>query len=189
MLKISKFMLAVVSTAALAACGGGTTSTIPAPVIVSTANLVAPVTASIVPAVVNTPFTFASGVPDFGTTAETTLTFTSTGDTPAFSIGSGGAVATGTTTFGSCIFIITASTFPTAQLATGKVVRADTCTLNVGTLGGAANGSSSRRDVSLAFRTVISGALNLPVTINPDGRIVLNNIQIGLSRVSAVTGS
>ena len=190
MLKISKFMLAAAFTASLAACGGGGSGSGGFSPLTSTTNIAAPVVASTTAAVVNTPFAFPSGVPSLGTTSATTVAFTSTGDTPAFSIGSGGAVATGATRFGSCIFTVTASTFPPGfPLSTGQVVTVQPCSLNVVTAGGLANGSSALRNVSLVLGTTLSTSTPLSVIIAPDGKVTINNIVVGTATVAPVSGS
>ena len=190
MSKISKFMLAAVFTASLAACGGGGSGSGGFSSVTSTANIATPVVASTTKAVVNTPFAFPSGVPSLGTTSATTVAFTNTADSPAFSIASGGAVATGTTRFGSCIFTVTASTFPPGfALATGQVVTIQPCSLNVVTAGGLANGSSALRDVSLVLGNTLSTSIPLSVIIEPDGKVTINNIVVGTVAVAVVTGS
>lgn len=190
MLKSPKFMLAAVLTAVLAACGGDGGGSGGSNTLSSTANVAAPVSAGITAAVVNTPISFASGVPAFGTKGATTVAFTNKASSPAFSIASGGAIATGATTFGSCIFTITDSTFPAdSLLATGKVIRVDPCTLDVATSGGAANGSTNLRDVSLVLGTTISTPISLEVVIGSNGSVTVNNITVGTVTVAAVTGT
>ena len=189
MFKTSKFMLAVVMTAALAACGGGSDSG-PQQTLTTTTNVRQPLTAAIAPAVINTPFSFASGVPDFGTTTPTTVAFTSTAGSPAFAIASGASTATGRSSFGSCIFGPAVGNFPAnSPLAVPRVVTIQTCNLFVGTAGGAADGSSTQRNVSLVLGNIISTPVLLPVIINPDGSVVVNNITVGNVPVVAVTGS
>ena len=190
MIKANKLFFTVLVSAALAACGGGGTS---APLSASIAsNNLAPVavTATTAAAVVNEPFIFAAGVPDFGTTTPTTVAFTSTGDTPAFAISADGATATGVTTFGSCIFTITASSFPAgSKLAVGQSVRVNPCQLNAATSGGNANGSASNREVKFVLGTLNSNGKNLPVVINTDGSVILKGITIGTVTISVVTGT
>ena len=115
-----KYKLAAIFCAALAGgCGGGGD-----PVLGVAANTTVATTGAAAAAVVNVPFSFSSGVAALGTNAATTVQFTSSSATPAFNIASGGATATGTTTFGSCIFAVTSSTFPTGHaLALGQTPR------------------------------------------------------------------
>lgn len=190
MINANKLFFTVIVFAALTACGGGGTS---APISTSIASSNLPpvaVTATTAAAVVNEPFTFAAGVPDFGTTTLTTVAFTSTGATPAFAISADGATATGATTFGSCIFTITASTFPAgSKLAVGQSVRVNPCQLNAATSGGNANGSASNREVKFVLGTLNSNGKNLPVVINADGSVILKGITIGTVTISVVTGT
>ena len=190
MINANKLFFTVLVSAALAACGGGDTSA-PISTSIATTNTAAAVTAMTAAAVVNQPFTFAAGLPaDFGTTSSTDVAFTSTDNSPTFAIRSGGATATGTTTFGSCIFAITASTFPAgSKLAVGQVVRVNPCQLNVATSGGNANGSASNREVIFVLGSVNSNGKNLPTAINADGSVVLNGVTIGTVRISVVTGT
>ena len=189
MIKVSKLILTVFVTAALAACGGGDST----PVTTTTASSNLPpvaVSATTASAVVNQPFAFASGVPEFGTTTPTTVAFTSSGATPAFAISADGATASGPTTFGSCIFTITASTFPTgSKLAVGQSVRVNPCNLNVTTAGGNANGAPADREVKFVLGTLNSSGRNLAVVINSNGTVVINSVLFGSVTISVVTGT
>ena len=188
MIKANKLLLTVFVTVALVACGGGDST--PVTTTTSSSNVTAAVTASTAAAVVNQPFTFAAGVPDFGTTTSTTVAFTSAGATPAFAISADGATASGPTTFGSCIFTITASTFPAgSKLAVGQSVRVNPCNLTAATAGGNANGAASDREVKFVLGALNSNGKNLPVVINANGSVVVNNITIGTVTISVVTGA
>ena len=190
MINANKLFFTVLVSAVLAACGGGGTST-PVSTTIATSNVTADVTAINNAAVVNQPFTFAAGLPvELGTTTATDVAFTSTDASPTFAISAGGATATGTTTFGSCIFTITASTFPVgSKLAVGQSVRVNPCQLKVATSGGSANGLPSNRDVKFVLGTVNSNGKNLPVAINANGSVVLNGVTIGTVTIAVVTGS
>ena len=59
----------------------------------------------------------------------------------------------------------------------------------MGTSGGAANGSSNATNVSLVLGTVVSSNVVLPVIINPNGSVVINNVIVGTVTVAVVTGS
>lgn len=191
MIKCLKLVAVILMTTSVVACGGGGgDSTPPASTVVATSDTTVSVTAATLGAVVNQPFTFAGGVPDFGTTTPTTLAFTSAGATPSFNIGADGATATGGTTFGSCIFTITSSSFPAgSKLAVGQTVRVNPCSLKVATSGGNANGSSSDRAVSFVLGTLSSAGRNLPIVINANGSVVINGITIGTVTIGAVTGT
>ena len=190
MINANKLFLALLASAALAACGGGGTSA-PITTLVPTSNASAPVTAKTAAAVTNQPFTFSAGVPDFGTKATpTTVTFTGVGDKPAFAISTGSATATGTTTFGSCIFAVTVSTFPVGSpLAVNQSVRVDPCQLNVATSGGNANGSTNNLPVNFVMGVLNSDPKFLPIVINSDGSTILNGVTIDKVNISVVTGT
>ena len=188
MIKAHKLFLAVFVSAALTACGGGGTSS-PASVSIASSNSTTSVNGTTAAAVVNQPFTFAAGVPDFGTTTSTTVAFTSTGASPTFAISAGGATATGATTFGSCIFTVAASTFPPgSKLATGQSVRIDPCALTTATSGGVANGSPSDREVKFVLGTLSSLAKLFSVVINANGTVTINSVLFGSVTISVTTG-
>jgi hypothetical protein len=117
---LAKFALGLTLAATLAACGGDDDATPAATIAVDdiAAVTIAPATATTATAAltaVSTGFSFPTGVPAFGTTVPTTVTFTAPpagATTPDFSIAAGTGTATGTLSFGSCIFNITASTIP-----------------------------------------------------------------------------
>lgn len=189
MIKAHKLLFTVLVSAALAACGGGGDST-PVTTTTATSNTTAAVTATTTAAVVNQPFAFSTGVPAFGTTTATTLAFTSTAASPAFAISADGFAASGPTTFGSCIFTITTSTFPASSpLAVGKSVRVDPCTLTAATSGANANGAAVERAVQVILGTLSSAVRNLPIVVNANGTVVINGVTIGTVTVSVVTGA
>ena len=188
MIKVNKLFFTVLVSAVLAACGGG--DSLPVTTTTSTSNVTAAVSSSTAAAVVNQPFTFAAGVPDFGTTTPTTVTFTSATATPAFAISADGFTASGPTTFGSCIYTVTSSTFPAgSKLAVGQSVRVNPCNLNVATAGGNANGAPADREVKFVLGSVNSNGKNLAVVINANGSVVINSITIGTVTISIVTGA
>ena len=188
MIKANKLFFTVLVSAALAACGGGGDS-LPVKTIASS-NLTVPVNANIAAAVVGESFIFPAGVTDFGTTTPTTMTFTSATATPAFAITDGSFAASGPTTFGSCIYTVTSSTFPVgSKLAVGQSVRVNPCNLNVATAGGNANGDSVPREVKFVLGAFNSNGKNLGVVIKADGSVVINNITIGSVIISLLTGA
>jgi hypothetical protein len=107
-------------------------------------------------AVANKPFSFASGVPAFGTTAATTVTVTSA---TGAKIDSGGKTATTGLRFGSCIFTVTMSSFTApSPLAMGQTVTVNPCDITLNdsantaslTLGAANSGAASVGEISIA---------------------------------------
>jgi hypothetical protein len=185
MKKVSQVLLAMAAAAVLSACGGGGDDG----VLVASADVSVPVNATATGAVVNTPFTYPSGVSELGTSAATTVTFTNTATTPAFSISSGGSTATGVTTFGSCIFTVSASTFPASHpLAAGKTVTVNPCNLNVAVKGVVANGVATTRSVALLLGAAASTGASVTVAVNAGGQLTLNGASVGTVTLVAATG-
>ncbi len=184
-MKLKFVALAAVSVAALAACGGGGD-----PVLVAAENATVSVAPAVTAAVANTDFTFASGVAALGTSAATTVKFTSTSATPAFSISSGGNTATGTTTFGSCIFVVSNSSFPAGHpLSNGQTVTVNPCSINISTAGGVANGQTVPRSVALLLGAAASSNQSVQVAVSPNGNLTLNGNNIGVIRLTPVSGA
>lgn len=172
-------------TAVLSACGGSDDE----PTMVVAGNTTLAANATTATAVKDVPFVF-SAVPALGTTATTTVAFTSTATTPAFSIASGGNTATGTTTFGSCIFAITQSTFPAGHaLAQGQTVTVNPCNMSVNTTGAAANGVATTRSVALLLGAAASSGQSAVVQVNAGGQLVLNGNSVGSVTLTPVSGA
>lgn len=181
------FAVAAVATAALlSACGGGGGDQ----PMVAAENTTLAVNSTVTSAVVQTPFDFPAGVSEFGTTAATSVTFTSTATTPAFTIASGSNTASGTTTFGSCIFAVTASNFPASSpLALGKTVTVQPCNLTVATAGAAANGVAATRAIALVLGAAASANASITVGVNPGGQLTLNGNIVGTVTLTPLTGA
>jgi hypothetical protein len=187
MKKILSLVLAVFAAATLTACGGGGGEPAPAQVVAGDTTL--PANATTTAAVTKIPFTFPGGVSDFGTTSSTTVMWTNTSTTPAFSIASGGNTATGTTTFGSCIFAISASTFPAgSRLAQGNTIVVNPCNINVNTAGMSANGVGATRSVALLLGSAVSAGASVTLSVNPGGQLTINGQSVGTVTLVAVTG-
>ena len=162
---------ATVAAAMLAACGGGVS---PNPTSTNTSTAV---TAATVAAMGGSAYSFASGVPAFGTAAATDLTVTGSGAATTFSATSGGMTASGPMTFGSCIFTITVSTFPASHaLGAGKVVTVNPCTLDVNSAGYSA-GTQSVPTV-LTLGTTKSAANNKTITITDTGGTRIGTVTL-----------
>ena len=186
MFQKTKLAILATSVVLLAACGG--TDPTPAPLPVASANATVNTNATIASAVANTPFTFGA-VPALGTTAATTLAFTSTGTTPAFSISSGGATATGTTNFGSCIFVVASSNFPAGHpLANGATVTVNPCTLNIATAGQPADSIARPRSTTLQLGGTTSTGQSVAITINSNGTVTINNTAAGNVTLVQISG-
>lgn len=183
--KSLKWVLAASAAAVLVACGGGSD-----PVLVATANVVAPATASTGAALVGQTFTFPSGAAELGTTGTTTLAVTGTAAAQSATVASAGQTASGPMTYGSCILTITTSTFPASSaLGLGKTLIINPCNITVATSGATANGSSSNRNVSLVLGSSTSSGLVVPVVLNTNGSVSLGGVTLGTVAVTPTTGT
>ena len=153
---------ATVAAAMLAACGGGVS---PTPVSTNTTTAV---TAATVAGIAGTPYTFAGGVAEFGTTASTTLAVTSAASGTSFEIGSGGKTASGPMTFGSCIFTITKSDFVApSPLVVGAKITITNCKVDIKSAGYSA-GTQSIPTV-LTLGTAKSGDVVKQISVDANG--------------------
>ncbi|HEX2544650.1 MAG TPA: hypothetical protein VHL79_07225 [Ramlibacter sp.] len=188
----------VASSIGLVACGGGGDE--PANVAANDLNLqLSPSTGqAATQPFVNVPFVFPSAVPDLGTTAPTTVTITPPptnnlqpgGSNPGFQVVSGGQTASGILQFGSCIFVVTASTFPAGhRLAQGNTVTVNPCNINVNTAGAVANGVAITRSAALRLGAAASSGSSVTVNVNPGGNITVNgNAGVGTVTLTPVSG-
>jgi hypothetical protein len=192
---LGKFALGLTLAAVLAACGGGGGGAPAATVVASTDSSSAisaadPATsAKIVTAVLDKTFTFPP-VPDFGTTAATTLVLSGTGAAPTFTIASGGDTATGTMGFGSCIFTVTQSDFVAPhQLAVGQPpIVVDPCTLDAQT-GGDTIGVTTDTPVIFVLGTIESEEILLPVSVAADGTVTVAGQVVGTVPTETTTAT
>lgn len=170
---MKRLLVPLFCIAALAACGGGGDDDETVMVVAEDTVLAAnPQTTA---AVVNEPFVFSDGVAAFATTSETTVVFTDTATTPAFSITADGNTATGTTAFGSCIFRVESSSFPDGHpLANGQTVTVNPCSLSVSTAGATADGINMSRSVALVLGAASSAGASVTVGVTSSGGLVLN---------------
>ena len=175
---------------ALAACGGGSDAPVAQGVAANTTLAASATTLNSVP---NVGFNFANGVADLGTTAPTTITFannTANAAKPSFAISSGGDTATGETTFGSCHFTVTSSTFPAGHpLALGQTVTVNPCNLSVGTAGALANGVATSRTAALVLGAASSAGASVTVGVSASGGLTLNGNMVSTVTLTPVTGS
>jgi predicted small lipoprotein YifL len=185
--KLLASLFATVVAASLTACGGGGGEPPPAQVAAATTI---PATATSTAVATGVPFTFPGGVPDFGTTATTTIAWTDTSTTPAFSISSGGNTATGTTTFGSCDFKILASTFPSTDKmgAVGTVIVVNPCNLKADTSGLPANATAEQKALALVLGTAASAGTPVVMQVNAGGQLTINGKSAGTVTLQVVTG-
>ncbi len=199
-MKLNKIALAglvICGSVFLSACGGDSSSSgTPVAQADKTATMSGSsdadkaASATIVTGVLDKSFGFSTGVADFGTTGSTTLKLTGKGAAPAFAISSGADSATGVMTFGSCIFTVTASTFPAGhKLALGSVVPVSPCALKVDTAGKAADGTAVNTNVTLVLNATPSNPVPVVVTISPTGTVSVNGSPVGNTVVVVATGA
>lgn len=188
--KLTLASLVVASGLLLSACGGDGNS---APPMVASANTTATINkdtgAATVGAVLDKTFTFPAGAPALGTSSNTTIKFAGTGTAPTFTIAAAEGTATGATTFGSCIFTVTASTFPPNHpLGLGKTLTVSPCALNIATAGAPADDSPASRIVNMVLGTTTSTGAPFTVTINPNGSVTINGANVGSVTLTPATG-
>lgn len=198
--KTSKLALSLIFVATLAACGGSDDA---APAVIALADVpavtIAPATAAVATAAltaVSTGFTFPAGVPALGTTAATTIKFTAPAAgtaTPAFSIASGTGVATGTMSYGSCIFNVTSSTVP--GIVAPTTITVSPCAFDANTSGETvAQGSTGTIETTanLVLGTTQSSAATVIVTVtntNGTNTVTINGGSLGTVTGTVVTGA
>ncbi len=177
---------AVAAAALLAACGGGGSSE---PILVANSDAVIPTNATVAGALAGTSFAFPSGVPALGTTGTTTLAFSGTAAAPGFDVSSGGNSAGGTAAFGSCIFVVTRSTFVAGHpLALGQTVTVNPCNVNANTTGAVANGQATSRSVALVLGAAASANATVTVGVTAGGQLVMNGALVTTIALTPVSG-
>lgn len=180
-------LAAILASAVLVACGGGGGDQY-API---TSNAVTPMTATTAAVLTdNGPIAFAA-IPDLGISGN--ATFTAGGTGPAaytFSIAEAlsGNTASGPLTFGSCIFTVTASSFPAIHpLALGKTATVNPCNLTIQTAGQGNTGSAFSALTTLLFGTSRSNAFTETVSVAPGGTQVTIQTASGPVVVTVTT--
>lgn len=184
MKKLHLLLSGLLLSLGLVACGGGSDT----PAMVAASNTTLPANATTTDAVTNVPFAFPAGVPSFGTTSTTTVAFTNTSTTPAFSIATSTGTATGTTQFGSCIFAVQAITGTVGNLTVGSTITVNPCNMNVNTTGAVANGVATSRSVALVLGAASSAGATVTVGVNPGGQLTLNGSLVGTVTLVPVSG-
>jgi hypothetical protein len=194
-------------------CGGGAGEEDTTKVAASdTAASTPTALAQTVKALDSQPFAFSNGSavsesggcqPDCSSlaTQPMTLTFTNTAaPTPTATVtaptvtGTNGQQAsfTGATTFGSCTFVVTASTFRAGTgPQVGNTITVNPCQVNIKTGGVQANGQATVVQILLHLGLVPSRANQAQVAIDPDtGMVTVNNVSTGLTvTLKALTGT
>lgn len=186
MKKLITTLAALCMAATLTACGGGGGSTAQVASSDTAVAMNATTGQAVASSVTGKAFTFSSGVPDFGTTGATTVTFDTSN---SFQVASGGNTASGTLTFGSCHFNVTSSTFTSGVLVQGNTITVPNCELLVATNGLPADGTEHTRSVQLKLDGATSATVTVTVTVLSTGRVLVNSITIGTVTLTAVTGA
>jgi len=168
----------------LGCSSGNDINEVPAPAQFASTNTVVPVTAATVPALEGKSFTLPAGafadVPALATQA-VTVTFTGTTTAaPTGTIVAANGTATGTTTFGSCIFTITTSNIP--GVTVGQQITVNPCQYVVSTGGVQATGNATTVQILLQLGIIPSAANQASVSINPTtGVVTVNNVSTGVN--------
>ncbi|MDD5334849.1 MAG: hypothetical protein PHS32_14035 [Rhodoferax sp.] len=181
-----RILMTSVFVTALAACGGN-----PAPQVAA-ADTVVPVTAATVKAAEAVPFSvpagaFPASVPALATVATTVKFTNTTSATPTATITAPGGTVTGITTFGSCIFTVTASTL--AGVTVGQVITVHPCQINVETGGVQATGQATTVHILLQLGQIPSAPAQASVSIDPTTGVVTVNGVNGGTVTLKVTGA
>jgi hypothetical protein len=145
------------------------------------------VTASTVAAVTGKSFSFNSGVSALGTTSPTTVSVDSAS---TFSVTSAQGNASGNLSFGSCIFTVTASTFPAGSpLATGKVLEVQPCALEIPTAGIVTSAPATVLSVTFNLGGALSAAQSFTIDVLDNGTVTVNGTTVGTVTVTPSTGA
>ncbi len=165
---------------------------------VVTQNAVIPANAAVVAAIANTTFSFPGGggaispavagqnlALSFGGTASSptaSLTFTT-------SAGAQTGQVSASVRFGSCIFTVTQSSFPTGHpLAVGQSVTVNPCSYTVNTAGQQANGTARSTTATLQLGTTQSAPVPTNVSVASSGQVSVNGQPVGNVPVTNATG-
>jgi hypothetical protein len=201
MMKKQFLLAAVLSLAfALTGCGGGGGGEVLQASGDTTVDIDANSGPASTTAVRGAAFNFPTGVPDFSTTGPTTLTFTAasggasslatTSNNTGFTVTSGSQTASGTVNFGSCIFTVQNSTFPsTSPLGEGHDITINPCRLFINTAGLPADAQARPRIVRLILRALSSANVTLQISVNAQGTVFINQITVGSVTLVRLTGS
>lgn len=182
-----RVLMTAVFVAMLAACGGN-----PAP-RVATADTVVAMNSATVKAAEAVAFSvpagaFPASVPALATVATTVKFTNTTSATPTATITAPGGTVTGITTFGSCIFTVTASTL--AGVTVGQVITVHPCEIDVSTGGVQATGQATTVNILLKLGQTPSAPAQAGVSIDPTtGVVTINGVSGGTVTLQASTGA
>jgi len=151
-------------------------------VLVAGSNTVIPANSTTVRAIEGQTFSFPNGVPALAgldqslATQPVTMAVTPT----AFTLTSAGRTATGTTTFGSCIFTVQTSNIPGVN--PGEQITVNPCQVNAQTGGVQATGQATTVQILLQLGVTPSAANQASVSIDSTtGVVTVNNVNTGVS--------
>jgi hypothetical protein len=186
-----KGTLGVFAVVVLTACGSDGSS--PEAPKVATEDAEVQVTASTIPVLYTAPMTFSSGVAALGTTTPTTLSFSANSENaavPLFSVKTATDSASGTTTFGSCIFTISASTYvPPALLVVGATIEVTPCEVVVETSGKPVGDNLANVTGTFNLGTAEASVALPEVKIDATtGVVTVGTVVVGTVDVGTVTG-
>lgn len=189
-------------------CGGGEEQAAPVQVVPSGTVTQVPLATTTVQAVAAQTFSFPTGgaaISPALANQPITLAFTNTASaTPTATViapnvrgtdGQLGARFSATTTFGSCTFVVTTSTFPPGTgPQVGDTITVNPCQLNVSTGGVQATGQATTVQVLLQLGAIPSAENQSTVSINPTtGVVTVNNVTlpagVGTVTLIPVTGA
>jgi len=177
----------------LAACGSSDSTSVPVAPSTAAANTTIAIDTATgtqaVGSVLNKTFTFAGGVPSYGTTSSTTQVFTGTGASPTSTIAAGGSTATGPMAYGSCILSFALSNFASGPLVIGATVTVNPCSIVVNTAGVPADGLPHDVLAFLVLNGTTSAGISVVVSITPAGVLTVNGVVIGTIRLIVPTGA
>jgi hypothetical protein len=192
---ILKFVASACVAAALVACGGGGGgSSIPVASQNATASFDAANGPRLIRALNNATLTFPNGVPALGTNTSTTMVITNANTaSPQFSVTSGGNAASGSISFGSCIFRVTAVTSGTL-FSVNQEITVNPCSITASIQGNAATGLPERDDLRVTLGSAVSNPFQAPLRITPTGSVFVINSDgsetlIATINVNFVTGT
>ena len=194
--KLAKFALGLTLAAGLAACGGGSDAPVANIAVADIpAVTISPTTATTATAAltaVSTGFSFPTGVPDLGTTSATTVKFTApaTGTTtPLFSIAADSGTATGTLSFGSCIFNITSSTIP--GIVAPTTIPVSPCAFDTSTGGQTVTEGSTATFTTTSTLLLGTGTTSATaeVTVTVTNSAGVNTVTVNGGTLGTVTGT
>ena len=184
-LKHSALLLALAGSAILAGCGSSSSSTTTAASDLPAVALTPTNGAALINAVTGKTFSFpnTAGVSALGTTGPTSVAFSGQNFTVT-QAGSNAGSYSGTMSYGSCIFTVTASSLSSVTI--GQKITVNPCSLDVNTEG-QGTGSTQDRPVTLVLGTTTSIPVSVPVLVTAQGEVIVNGTTAG--SVPTPTGS